>query len=183
VIVVCGAAATGKTSLASALAASSGWAHISSDAVRKELLGLSPSDRAPGSAYSEPASLRTYEELGRRAALASDGALVDGTFRKRAHRAAFARGLGDREPPPLFAECRAPAAVVAERARAREADPGRVSDATAEIAAAQLSEFEPLGEVGPAAHVLLRTDRAVEEIADELVAVLDSRIAGRAGRL
>ena len=150
VLVVCGAAATGKTYLAEELASLSGLPRLSSDVVRKELAGLGPTERAPQAMYSEDANLRTYRELGARAAAAADGAIVDATFRRRAHRAAFAEAFGGRA---LFVECIAPAAVVAERARRRELDPERVSDATPAIAARQRSEFEPLDEVAPEAHL------------------------------
>jgi predicted kinase len=72
-------------------------------------------------------------------------------------------------------QCVAPAPVAAERARRREDDPSRISDATPAIAARQLAEFEPLDEVPPRAHFTLRTDRPVEERLAELEAWLDLR--------
>jgi predicted kinase len=66
--------------------------------------------------------------------------------------------------------------VVAERAARREADPGRVSDATSAIASAQLAEFEPLDEVPPERHLALRTDRPLDDALDELEAALDARL-------
>jgi hypothetical protein len=179
VLVVCGASATGKTVLAEALASAGGLAHLSSDRVRKELAGLPPERRAPREEYSEPASLRTYRELGARAGAEAlrGGAIVDATFRCRVHRDAFATAYGDSAPNPQFIECRAPAAVVAERARRRELEPARLSDATAEIAARQLTEFEPLDEVDPGRHVLVRTDRAPDAVVDAVEAALDARLA------
>jgi len=174
VIVVCGASATGKTHLAEHLASISGLLHLSSDVVRKEIAGLAPQQRAPESDYSEDMSVRTYQELGSRAADAPDGAIVDATFRRKAHRAAFADAFGGHA---LFVECLAPVAVVAERAARRELDPERVSDATAEIAARQRAEFEPLDEVPPGAHLSLRTDRPLGEQLAELEAWLDARLA------
>ena len=142
--------------------------------MRKELAGLAPEQRAPESEYSDDVSVRTYRELGARAAAERDGAIVDATFRRGAHRAAFAETFGGQA---LFVECVAPAAVVAERAALRELDPERVSDATAEIAARQRTEFEPLDEVAPAAHLVMRTDRPVDELLAELEAWLDARLA------
>jgi uncharacterized protein len=173
VIVICGASATGKTHLAERVASLSGLRHISSDVVRKELAGLAPEQRAPEGEYSDGVSMRTYRELGARAAAKPEGAIVDATFRRSAHRAAFAETFGGRA---LFIECLAPAAVVAERAARRELDPERVSDATAEIAALQRAEFEPLDEVAPAAQLALRTDRPVDELVAELEAWLDARL-------
>ena len=174
VIVICGASATGKTHLAERVAALSGLRHISSDVVRKQLAGLAPEQRAPESEYSDDMSMRTYRELGARAAGEPHGAIVDATFRRTAHRAAFAETFGGQA---LFVECLAPAAVVAERAARRELDPARVSDATAEIAALQRAEFEPLDEVAPCAHLAMRTDRPADEQLAELEVWLDARLA------
>jgi len=51
-----------------------------------------------------------------------------------------------------------------------------VSDATPAIAAAQLAEFEPLEEVAPERHLVLRTDRPQDDALDELEAALDARL-------
>jgi aminoglycoside phosphotransferase family enzyme/predicted kinase len=179
ILVVCGAAATGKSMLAGELAGSSGRPQLSSDAVRKELVGLAPERRAPPAAYSEEASRATYRELGARAAAAlpRGGAIVDATFRRRSHRDAFRAGYGLEGPQPVFVECRAPAAVVAERAAGRMGEPGRVSDATPEVAARLLGELEPLDEVPAGAHAAVRTDRPVEATADDVLAALDARLA------
>ena len=77
----------------------------------------------------------------------------------------------------MFVECRAPQAVVAERARARELEPRRTSDATTGIALRQLHEFEPLDEVEPDRHVMVRTDRDLDAIVDAVEAALDARLA------
>ena len=177
VLVVCGPSATGKTRIAEALAANGGGVHLSSDVVRKELAGLDPATRAPLGEYSEEASLATYRELGARAAAEQRGAIVDATLRRRRHRDAFAAALGATEPAPLFVECRASAEVVAKRAHRREHEPGRVSDATAAIAARQLVEFEPLDEVDPARHLIVRTDGELGETIDAIIAGLDARLA------
>ena len=175
VLVVCGGAATGKTHLAEPLAAISGLPRLSSDVVRKELAGLGPTERAREADYSEEASLHTYRRLGARAAAAPDGAIVDATFRSRAHRAAFAEAFGGHA---LFVECIASAAVVAERAARRELDPGRESDATAAIAVRQLGEFEPLDEVPPEDHLPLRADQPLDDVLGALEAWLDLRGPG-----
>jgi uncharacterized protein len=175
VLVVCGGSAAGKTHLAEALSDLSGLPHLSSDVVRKELAGVDPTQRAPLKSYTGAESIATYRELGTRTArLASSGVIVDATFRRRSDRAAFTGAFpGD----ALYVECRAPAAVTAERAARRESDPDRVSDATPAIAARQLAEFEPLDEVSPDRHLALRTDRPLEALLDELEASLDARLA------
>jgi predicted kinase len=178
---VCGVSASGKTHLASTLAGVSGMAHLSSDVVRKGLLGLAPTQRADASGYSAGWNRRTYERLGElaaREAAAGRGALVDSTFRRREDREAFRAGLGPAHAPVLFVECRAPVRVLRRRAQRRRDRP-ETSDATPAVAARQLREWEPLDEVGPDAHVVLRSDRPAEAIADDLLALLDERL--RAG--
>ena len=177
-LVLCGPAASGKTHLARRLAAAAELAHVSSDVVRKALLGLAPGQAAPVAGYAEDWSRRTYAELGRLAALEAargGGVIVDATFRSLPERRAFGASYGA-GPSPLFVECRAPAAVIAARAEQRAGEPDQSSDASAEVALGQLAAFEPLDEVAPARHVILRTDRPAEVVIDELEAAVDGRM-------
>ena len=185
-VVVCGPSASGKSVLAAELGRRSGRPVISSDRVRKRLAGVAATARAGAEAYAAEMSARTYAALGRAAAAAGpEGAIVDATFRRRADRDAFARALADADaappaardaapaPAPLYVELTAPAAVLRERARRRLADAERVSDGTPELALAQLAAFEPLTEVAPARHLLLRADRPPAAVAAALAAALD----------
>jgi aminoglycoside phosphotransferase family enzyme/predicted kinase len=178
VIVVCGVPAAGKSELAQALAAASGLVHLSSDVTRKRLAGIAPTRRAPGEVYSRERSRLTYFELGRRAAHEADihgGALVDGTFRHRVDREAFAHGFAQ-AAPVLFVECQAPRAVLAQRAAQRDREANRVSDASRRVVVRESVRWEPLEEVASEAHVTLRSDRTVEALLADLVALLDRRI-------
>lgn len=177
-IVVCGVPASGKSHLASALAACSGLPHLSSDFTRKRLAGIRPSQRAPSETYSPEWNARTYAELGRRAAQAlanPGGAVIDATFRHLADRKAFASSFAD-AAPLLFIECQAPPPVLARRAGRRARDPGRVSDADLPVVLREQQAWEPLDEVSAAAHLALRTDRPVEEILADVLALLDRRL-------
>jgi aminoglycoside phosphotransferase family enzyme/predicted kinase len=179
VLVVFGRAASGKSSLAAELAARSGLPVLSSDVIRKELAGVSAEERAPDPAYSEEASLLVYSALGARAAaVRSRSVIVDATFRRRRHRAAFARAYGDTGPRPLFVQCIAPDAVLVERARQRDREATRISDADTQVVARQAAELEPLDEVPPNAICTIRTDREVARIADDVEAWLDERALG-----
>jgi predicted kinase len=178
-LVACGGPATGKSFLAGAVAARAGAPVINSDVVRKELAGLRPQERAPAEVYSEDFNRRTYRELGRRTALALDAepcVVVDATFRRRDDRAAFSDAFGNRGRL-VFVQCLAPAHVVADRASARELDPGRVSDATVEIAEREGRRWEPLDEIEPGSRVELRTDRDVGQVVSELAESLEHRLA------
>ena len=178
-IVVCGVPASGKSHLARALSELAGLSHLSSDVVRKRLAGVRTTERAADATYSPEWSARTYAELGGLAsdALASDGGvIVDATFRHRADRAAFTTALGGSRPT-VFIECQAPRAVLAKRAADREHERDRVSDAGPAIVRREQSSWEPLDEVPPGAQLTLRTDRPVEQITGDVLALLDRRLA------
>ena len=177
-IVICGVPAAGKSQLAGALAELSRLPHLSSDVTRKRLAGIHPRQRAADAAYSAEFNRLTYSELGRRARSATaacGGVIVDATFRHRAHRQAFAEAFGD-AAPVLFAECHAPARVLAERAAQREAPPARISDASLAVVLRESSAWDPLDELPPEAHVTLRSDRPAKAQLEDLRALLDRRM-------
>jgi len=154
VIVVCGVAASGKTRLAEAVSSLSQLAHLSADLTRRRL------EPALDHLAMADLDLLAYAELGRRAAqhvAARGGAIADGGFCRREARDAFVSALAC-AAPTLFVECGAPAAVRARRG------------------AVDSERWEPLDEIAPHAHLTLRADRPVEELTDDILALLDQRI-------
>jgi uncharacterized protein len=181
-IVVCGVPASGKSVLAGSLAELAGLPYLSSDVTRKRLAGLRSMERAPTASYSAEWNARTYTELARRAGqavAAAGGAIVDATFRHLADRQTFASALGA-AVPLVFIQCQAPRAVLVERAARRERDRGRVSDADAAVVRGELESWEPLDEVAANVHLALRTDRPLEHIVGDVLALLDRRLLARA---
>lgn len=187
ILVICGLAASGKTTLAHQLARLSGWDHVSSDLIRKRLAGVAPEERAGSEHYSGEFTLRTYGELGlaaREAFGASGGVIVDATFHRRDERAAFFAALGTDREASFFVECRAPRSVLLERARQRELDPRRVSDADSEVVRKQLAAFEPFDEIAGEARIVLSTELPPGELAVAVERAIDDpsgRPAGQAG--
>jgi aminoglycoside phosphotransferase family enzyme/predicted kinase len=179
-IAVCGPPASGKSTLARELCAQSGMAHVSSDVVRKARAGLAPTDRAPAAAYEHEATLATYRELGEHAAAAlaaGHGAVVDATLGEPAARDALRDGLGAAAAQLRCVECRVPAAEAVRRARARERDAGRESDATAEVAARLAAAWVALDDVAADRHLVVRTDRPPRDVVLDVAAWLDRRWA------
>ena len=174
-IVVCGVPASGKSHLAHALAELSGLPHLSSDVIRKRLAGLRSTERAPGETYSADWNARTYAELGNRAS-GNGGVIVDATFRHRDDRRAFTAALGTVRQV-VFIECQAPGSVLAERAEQRKHDRDRVSDAGLAVVLREQSRWDALDEVPASAHLTVRTDRPVEQITADVLALLDRRLA------
>jgi uncharacterized protein len=178
-LVICGAPANGKSQLAAMVAARFAVPVINSDIVRKQLAGLDPGQRAPTELYDTEINRRTYRELGRQAARAiadRQSVVVDATCRHRADRDKLMAELAS--PAPVwFVQCTAPAEVRIARAAARERDPARVSDATAELVRDEQDAFDPFDEIGPDRHLALRTDRRTPDVLADLLALLDARLA------
>jgi aminoglycoside phosphotransferase family enzyme/predicted kinase len=139
-VMAMGPPASGKTSLARALARRFGLVHLSSDVVRKELAGIAPTDRRYepfGRGLYDPAmTRRTYGILRRRAGhwlRAGRPVVVDATFGRPAERTAFRR-LAARARARLIAlVCRADDGTLRARLAAREGEGRTTSDARLEI--------------------------------------------------
>jgi uncharacterized protein len=175
-LVVCGLSATGKSTLARELARISGAATLSSDVVRKRLAGLAPTEHGRPEHYTTAFNRRTYAELGLltdRELGRTGAAIVDATFRDRADRDAFMAPLGwTLGEETRFIECVAPPAIREQRAAARARAASDPSDATPAVVAAQ--QFDPVSTAGGERHLVLRADRPVAFLADEVEAWLDA---------
>ena len=177
--IVCGVAAGGKSTLASALAERTGATVLSSDRVRKELVGVPPTERAPAKAYDTAVNRRTYEALGQRAREqieAGGRVIVDATFRFAADRRAFTAALGPAAGGLLWIECRAPVAVRVRRATERARHAAGTSDAGAAVARLQAEQWETLDEVPAERHVTVDTDRDAPAVIAAARDALDARL-------
>lgn len=176
-VLVTGPPASGKSTLAGLLARRSGLPLIDSDSTRKRMLGAAPTDRLDADGYAEDVTLAVYRRLGAEAAalVAEHGsAIVDATGRAGALRAALTAALGDARPV-LALCCDAPLELRLQRARARLADPQRVSDADEAVARRLAAAFEPprAGADGIDRVVTVDTRRIDDRTLDELAARLD----------
>jgi aminoglycoside phosphotransferase family enzyme/predicted kinase len=176
---VAGFAASGKSTVAEALATVAGRPVISSDRIRKLRAGIDPYEKAAPSAYSDIESRAVYAELAQRAAIAireSGGAIVDATFRRTADTDAFA-AVSPVAASAAWIVCDAPPAVLLERAR-RRALGDSVSDAGPNIVATELAVHRG-GVITPTAPLArLETTRPVPELLAGLAQSLDQHMAG-----
>lgn len=181
VLVFCGVGASGKSTLAHEIASRSGLHHLSSDVIRKGLSGVPVDERGSSTIYDERSTMLTYDDLLVEALEVADaerGAVVDATFGKRERRRALADALRLSGLRVLFCECRAPEAVLKERAAMRERMPERGSDATWDIVTSQIESFEPLDEVPARDQLVIRTDRPIGETLDDVEAFVSRSIEG-----
>ena len=167
VLVMCGVGGSGKSTLAAELSRRTGLPHLSSDRVRKELAAISPDMHGTPKLYTPEHTRRTYRALATQATATLEhggGVIVDATFQRREQRAL----LADMGARTLWIECTAPERVLRRRGAVREQAPEHGSDATWPVIDAQLSAREPLSEVSPGDHLVLRTERPVEDCLGEL---------------
>ncbi|HYM55029.1 MAG TPA: AAA family ATPase [Solirubrobacteraceae bacterium] len=182
-VVVCGPAASGKSTLAAELSRRSGLPALSSDAVRKSAAGLAVSERGEPEHYSERFTRVTYELLGREARreLAhSGGVIVDATCRSRGERFLLLHRLHRAGLTRLVVRCEVPLEVALERAARRMGDPDRASDATPEIVAEQYRSFQALEELRPGSVIALDAEQPLDVQVAEVTRAVDRRLAARA---
>ncbi len=149
VIAVCGLSGTGKTSVAEALVARTGFAHLSSDIFRKKLTGYSTNQPAPvaarASLYSEEMGRRTYAAMMAATARhlrAGEGVVLDATFQRQAHREPVYEVARAGGVSVLFAECRCPEPEIRRRLEARVRSAEGPSDADWDVYLAQRGAWE-----------------------------------------
>lgn len=141
VIACAGLAGTGKSTLAHALGAATGFRIVSSDVVRKR-------DAAGSVCYTPAARAAVYGALLREveAALAAGEAVIaDATFIRRADRDALRAAARAARRPCVFVECVAGVDAVRERLAAREGT-ASLSDARWGTYVAQRASADPFGE-------------------------------------
>ncbi len=174
-LVTMGLPASGKTTLARALAGRLGLVHLSSDLVRKTRAGLKPTQRgadAFGSGlYDAAVTRRTYAALRRHAARwlrRGRGVVVDATFgdpRERAQMQRLARRLGTQLHVIL---CDADDATLIARLEQRAREQAVVSDARIELWPELRAAFTPPDEqasvlrVDATRHTTQTTEQALE---------------------
>jgi len=169
-VVIGGEIGSGKSTLARALGARWGLPVVSSDATRKFLAGLQPTERGAKKIYTSDFSRRAYRELFRRAGdvlLSDRGVILDARFPTRARRFE-ARALAEKVGIPfLFIETCCDESVLRRRLRARTEGPS-VSDAGEELLGLFRSTFEAVDELGAAEHVRVDSTLPIEVMIREI---------------
>jgi aminoglycoside phosphotransferase family enzyme/predicted kinase len=146
-LILSGAPASGKSTLAAELSAHTDLPVISSDLVRKQLAGVAPTERGRPELYEDDFTFRTYRAMGDTAReLLEDqpGVIIDATCGSWPHRDQLIRALAG-YARLLFVECRVTLTTAVARATARMGQVGAVSDATPHIVVHRFREFRPLG--------------------------------------
>lgn len=167
-VVFVGLSGSGKSNVAAALEARTGFRRWSSDVVRKELAGLAPLERVGAERardlYSAQFSARTYAALyayAERDLCSGRGVILDATFLRRVDRDR-ARELADRLGAPLLiVECRCDEEEIRRRLARRNAEGIDASDADWSVYLQQRRVFEPTATDEPA--ICVDTTRGIAE--------------------
>ena len=178
-ICVTGLAASGKTTLAEALSAASGYRVLSSDRIRKLRAGVDPYQYAGAGAYGDNESRAVYAELAQRAARAlrdGDGVIVDATFRRAADADAFLTGARATERAGWIV-CEAPTELRLERAALR-ATQDSISDAGPGVVAREAALHRHVSALPGPPIALLDTSGPLPLVLEQLARQLDARLPG-----
>jgi predicted kinase len=173
-VVAMGQPATGKTTLAHALAGRLGLVHLSSDVVRKRLVGMRLTDHGEEQfargLYSRSMTRRTYALLQRKAGRwlrRGQSVVLDATFGQPADRAAV-RQLARRTCARLLVVvCHVDEAIIRTRLAARASDTRSTSDARLDLWPALRAAFVEPHEVADAVHVDMT--QPLEQVTSEIV--------------
>ncbi len=162
-VVVTGIVGTGKSSVAQILADELGGVVIGSDRVRKRMAGIAPTTRGPDAIYTASRSAQVYAGLLERAAPALDSgrvAILDATFDRAERREAALRWARARGVRFHAVETRCAERTVLDRLARRQAKGHDPSDAGPALYRQKAADYEPVRELPPDAHEVVRTDSA-----------------------
>jgi aminoglycoside phosphotransferase family enzyme/predicted kinase len=177
-IITGGTPATGKTTLAGALADHLGYTLLSSDHVRKELAGLVPWRHAPApygeGIYTEDWTERTYGELLSRAERLlglGEPVILDASWTSAAHRAAAERIARQTSSDLVALRCTALPQVTADRLATRTGTASDADPAIAQAMALRTAPWPEATEIDTSVSFEQALDRALGTIRGRALAV------------
>ncbi len=174
VVAVGGLVASGKSTLARALAERLGAARVEADHVRNQVL-VSRHAGDPIASLAPSLEDEVYDELLQRAAAeieAGRPVVLDACFPRRSERRA-ARALARTHGRGFaFVECRVPPEVTRERLEARDRLPGRAG--WQQIYDLLAAHAEPCDELEPGEHLIVRGDSPLEECVEAVIGGLEA---------
>ncbi|MCI0454254.1 MAG: AAA family ATPase [Candidatus Dadabacteria bacterium] len=183
-IVTFGLIGTGKSTLAHALSRELSCKVISSDEVRKEIMGVEPTERKyeefDKGIYSPNVTDITYRELltrGRRVIESGRIVIIDASFSKRGFREMILHEAEALGVPYCFIETKAGEETLRKRLINREIEGKSVSDARWEIFERFREGFEEPDELPRERHIVVSTDKPPEEtLAQTLIEIINKQI-------
>jgi len=183
-VLIAGLSGTGKSAVAEALQVRTGFVHLNSDVVRKQLAGLAADSHRPSAyaagLYTPAHSARTYDAMlgaARDRVGAGQGVILDATFQRRADRdaaRAVAAALG---VPLVLFECCCPDDQVRRRIVQRQRGDAGPSDADWSVYLEQQRHFEPIAPDEAEGPCRLDTAAPLDAVVTMVERVLRQRLA------
>jgi aminoglycoside phosphotransferase family enzyme/predicted kinase len=174
-VIVGGAPAAGKSTVAEELGVRLPAAVLSADRIRKELAGLSPEDHHPEAfgqgLYSPAHTVAVYEELAAKARFIvahGETVVVDASFSRVGQRELFRHIAVDLHTPLVELECTAPSQVLTDRLRDRDHRPSRYSDADLVVGTRLAAQRQPWPSAVPVS-TTSTCDESVRRALEEIV--------------
>jgi uncharacterized protein len=175
-IIIFGLMGSGKTFLAKELARQTGWSLFNSDAIRKTLVGVSPTARKwelfGKGIYSEEISRKTYRRMRDEAEKMLEqgqSVILDGSYKRQEERLALMELAKKTRARIRFLECRAPIKIIYQRLDQRRLKTTSASDGRWEIFNQQRKDFDPVAEPVKSKVLLIRTQFPVEQLASKII--------------
>jgi uncharacterized protein len=169
-IVIFGLIGTGKSTLASALSEELSCGVISSDKVRKEIMGIRPTERRyegfDKGIYSRSITDITYREIlnrGRRAIEQGKIVILNASFSKRGLRELVLHEAEALGTPYYFIETKASEEAIKQRLTKRESKGEAISDGRWEIFERFKEGFEEPNELPRGRRLVVSADKTLEE--------------------
>ena len=183
-ILMCGVAGSGKSTVAQGLLERLGAIRVRSDVERKRLAGAVGAHRIEpvgAGLYRADATRGTYQrlaELARAILQADTSAIVDATFLLREQRDTF-RQLAERQGVACaIVACEAPPAVLRARVAQRLQQRSDPSDASIEVLEHQLASFDPLTPEELACTIRVDSDTDLEGLDRRVAQAVEALRAG-----
>lgn len=175
-VLMAGLMGTGKSVRAKGIAPRLGAYVIQTDAIRKEIMNLSPTDRRyeefGKGIYSEDITRLTYQKaLETATAKLREGksVIIDASYKNREERAKALEAAQKLNADFFVIECLCPEEVIKERLHSRMADKTEASDGRWEIFEAQKQSFDPVTEIPERSHIIIDASLAPEECTPKII--------------
>jgi len=183
-IVIFGLIGTGKSTLAKLLSRELRCEVISSDRIRKEMLGIAPTERKyeefHSGVYSKNITERVYKEIARQgiqSVQSGKAMILDASFSKTKYRKLVINKAKSLDTPIFFIQAKAAEKAIRERLIKREEIGKAVSDGRLEIFEKFKEGFEQPIEVPRDKYLLVNTDKTMEEtLTQTLIGIIKKRI-------
>ena len=169
-LVIFGLIGTGKSTLASFLSEELRCEVISSDRVRKEIMGMAPTERRyddfDKGIYTKEVTEKTYRELlarGEKIVKSGKIAILDASFSKRRLRELVLQAAEDLGIQFYFIQTKADEETMKQRLLERESSGESISDARLEMFGRFKEGFEEPEELPRGGYFVINTDKSVEQ--------------------